>query len=243
MYRIRTLKTQLAIAVVLVDSVLLHWTTFRARADTLWYSGDFDSQAGYSNVRSTISSNATVMFERFDVTDGNGWGVTSLWSDNFSPDNSFFSGGVTQADWSIRTGMGTGNAGTILFGGIGSLTLTPTGRKYVTPVGTNLEYKLEITGLNVYLPPGEYWMNVTPYSAGGVAISSTGGANAIGTPFGGNDPGLWWWSDGGHNYDFVSRGTSMGVGGGVAIPEPSSLLLTAASTLLLWPFVKRRRAG
>lgn len=237
-------KVQLGWAIFAGSCLSLAAAAIPAGAGILWYNGDFDGQAGYANQidTSTLSSNKWVMFERFDVTDTNGWDITSLWSANVSSDNSFFSAGVTQADWSIRVGMGTGNAGTVLFGGTASLTLIPTGRAYVTHVGTNLEYKLEITGLNLYLPQGQYWMDVTPYSSGDAAISSTVGANAVGTPTGNANPGLWWWSDGTYNYEFVPQAFSMGVGGSVAIPEPWSLWLAAVGALLLCLLVPRRSA-
>ena len=208
-----------------------------AAAGTLWYTGDFDGQAGYANRTNTTGLSSVPMaemFERFDVTDAGGWNMTAIWSDDFN-------GTGTLADWSIRTGMGTNNGGTVLFSGTSPLTVTPTGRGYVTDSQTNLEYQFEVTGLSIYLPQGEYWLNVTPYSQSDVGISSTVGSNAVGTPVGSADPGLWWWSYGYKNYEFQSRGFSMGVAGTV-VPEPSSLLLTGAGALLLWVHLKRRRA-
>ncbi|MGD0652215.1 MAG: PEP-CTERM sorting domain-containing protein [Verrucomicrobiia bacterium] len=214
--------------------------TLQAIGDTLWYSGDFDGRYGYVN-RIDTSGRSSVpiaeMFERFDVTDASGWNITAIWSDNN------FGTSEPRADWSIRVGMGLNAGGTTLFSGTSPLTVTPTGR-YSVPVSgsaTNWEYQLEVTGLNVYLPQGEYWLNVTPYSPNTTSISSTVGSNAVGTPSGSADPGLWWWSIGYHNYDYPGPGFSMGVAGTVAIPEPSSLLLAGSGAMLLWALLRRRR--
>src|SRR4029077_10651237 len=52
------------------------------------------------------------------------------------------------------------------------------------------EFMVEVTGLNVHLAQGTYWLNVTPVDSldGGRAFdSTTSGANCIGTPCGDND--------------------------------------------------------
>src|SRR6266513_920203 len=82
-----------------------------------------------------------------------GWSVTSVFSDNLANTN------VTGALWEIRQGVSEGNGGTLIASG---MTMTPV----VTPTGRSgfgfLEYMIEVIGLNVSLPPGIYWLNVTP---------------------------------------------------------------------------------
>jgi hypothetical protein len=49
-------------------------------------------------------------------------------------------------------------------------------------------YRVEVTGLNVSLPPGTYWLNVTPIGDGtGRSFNATtSGLHAVGSPPGNN---------------------------------------------------------
>lgn len=205
--------------VLLLGLVLpcLHAVT--VRADTLWYSGDFDGQSGFINRFTSAASSvpAAKMFENFIVADPLGWNVTDIWSNNFNVPES-----NEQVDWSIRSNMAPGNAGNILFSGTNSATATPTGRAYQPdPESELLEYSIVVSGIDVFLPPGEYWLNVTPYADRDVLISSSSGQNAVGNPSAIDSNGLWWWSVPGHNYDNTGFGFSMGVGGHL-IPQPAT---------------------
>src|SRR5207237_348379 len=145
---------------------------------SLWYNGDWNYVNGLANERNTVVSQAAV-YDDFNVTAPLGWHVTALFSDNL------MSTTVTGADWEIRIGLSEGNAGTLIASGTtNSPVVTLTGRG-----GFGfLEYMVEVTGLNVFLPmlpSGQhYWLNVTPVDNGtGRSFNSTtSGANAVGMP-------------------------------------------------------------
>src|SRR5206468_11918145 len=97
---------------------------------------------------------------------------------------------VTGATWEIRQGVSEGNGGTLIGSG---MTMTPV----VAPTGRSgfgfTEYMVEVIGLNVNLPPGTYWLNVTPIGdlTGRSFDSTTSGANCVGTPCGNNMNAFW----------------------------------------------------
>src|SRR5437868_2179193 len=126
---------------------------------SLWYNGDFNYVNGLANERNTVVSQAAV-YDDFNVTSPLGWHVTAVFSDNLMNTT------VTGADWEIRTGVAEGNGGTLVASGITNAPIvTLTGRG-----GELLEYMVEVTGLNVFLPmlpAGQhYWLNVTPIGNG-----------------------------------------------------------------------------
>src|SRR5437667_7718167 len=188
-------------ALALAAALVLN-TSVRAQAPpgSLWYNGDFNYVNGLANERNTIVSQAGV-YDDFNVTAPLGWHVTALFSDNL------MSTTVTGADWEIRTGVSEGNAGTLIASGTtNSPVVTLTGRG-----GFGfLEYMVEVTGLNVFLPmlpSGQhYWLNVTPVDNGtGRSFNSTtSGANAVGMPPG-NDQNAFFNSTF-FGYNFTSTG-------------------------------------
>ena len=103
----------------------------------------------------------------------------SVFSDNLANTN------ITGATWEIRQGISEGNGGTLIASGS---TTTPV----VTPTGRSgfgfTEFMVEVTGLNVHLAPGTYWLNVTVIGdlTGRSFDSTTSGANCVGTPCGNN---------------------------------------------------------
>jgi hypothetical protein len=185
---------------------------------TLWYNGDFNGINGLANERNTAVTQAAT-YDDFNVPAGQMWIVTGVFSHNL--ENTV----VTAADWEIRTGISEGNAGTLIASG---RTKSPE----VTQVGQCgfgfCEYMVEVTGINVTLVPGHYWLNVTPVGNGtGRSFNSTtSGANCVGTPCG-NDQNAFFNStyfgtyftstaNEGQPYDF-SNGVI-----GTAVPGPHS---------------------
>jgi hypothetical protein len=155
--------------------------------------------------------------------------VTAVFSDNLLIPSLPIT--ITGADWEIRSGVSEGNAGTLIASGsTDSPLITATGRG-----GEILEYMVEVTGLNVFLPmlpSGQhYWLNVTPVGngAGRSFDATTSGAHCVGTPCGNDQDaffnstffGAYFTSTANENqpYDY-----SMGVIGSV-VPEPATAAL------------------
>jgi hypothetical protein len=186
---------------------------------TLWYNGDFNGVNGLANERNTIVSQAAV-YDDFNVPADQMWNVVAIFSDNLTTFQPVF----TAADWEIRNGIREGNAGTLVASGT-------TNAPVVTQIFCDFslcEYRVEVTGLNVALTPGHYWLNVTPVGNGtGRSFdSTTSGANCLGTPCGNNQNaffnstffGTYFTSTAneGQPYDY-SNGVI-----GTALPEPHS---------------------
>jgi len=211
-----------ALPALFVSAALMLNTSVRAQAPpgSLWYNGDFDQRNGLANERNTTVSQAAV-YEDFNITGGPMWDVTAVFSDNLF----FGTVVVTGADWEIRTGISEGNAGTLIASGT-------TSSPEVTQIECDwqgiCEYGVEVTGLNVHLNPGHYWLNVTPVGNGtGRSFNvTTSGANCVGTPCGNNQNaffnstyfGAYFTSTAneGQPYDY-SNGVI-----GTAVPEPHS---------------------
>jgi hypothetical protein len=182
-------------------------------AGALWYNGDFDGVNGLANEQDTSlgAGQFASIYDDFNVPDGPGWDVASVFSNNLADT------GVTGASWEIRQGISEGNPGTLI---AGATTLTPV----VTATGRSgfgfTEFTVEATGLSVHLDPGTYFLNVTPIGdlTGRSFVSTTVGANCVGTPCGNDQNAFWnsnffgfnWTLTGnqGFPYDF-----SMGVNG------------------------------
>ncbi len=209
-------------AVVVATFIAAGLASNAARADVvLWYNGDFDSAKGLANELNTTVSDARV-YDDFQVTGGN-WTIERIWSNDLMDFT-----GVTQADWSIRSGVSTGNGGTVIASGTSAASQTATGR---SAFGLT-EYTIEVVGLSISLDPGTYWLQVTPigFQSGRAYNSTTSGANAIGSPAGDNYNSFFTSTFYGANFAATGVYTgsrpdfSMGVAGST-IPEPGTLAL------------------
>jgi hypothetical protein len=208
------------LALALTAAFALNTTAIaQAPPGSLWYNGDFNGVDYHANGHNT-SDPPDAVHDDFFATGP--WNITAIFSDDL------LSTVVTGAIWEIRSGCSVGNDGTLVASGS---TTTPT----VTPTGRSgfgySEYMVEVTGLNVTLAPGHYWLSVTPLGNGtGHSFNTTtSGANCVGTPCG-NDGESWFDSVG----PFDSRDFSMGVIGS-AIPEPATpaLLICGVGALLI----------
>lgn len=145
-----------------------------ARAQ-LFYNGQYQQTGAQSSERDT-QVGQSMMFDNFVVT-GNGWHLTGIFGD-------FMIGGLTAVgvDWEIRSGISSGNGGTLLGSGVAAgFTQVATGRSLVSFT----EYRFTVGGIALDLAPGTYWLGMSvvgnnPGENGGRAqISLTDGLNGI----------------------------------------------------------------
>jgi hypothetical protein len=229
-----------------------------AGATTLWYNGDFDLNDAATNennvpinIGGTTELEQSLVFNNFTVPAGQKWTISSVFSNN---QIAYFDT-ISTATWQIRSGMSSGNGGTLVASGDTAATATQTqaadGNNYIEP-----EFQLTAVVAGVTLTPGTYWVAVAPDS-GYTANSqyayhyygnqsyeeTTGGANAVGTPRG-NDGNSFLFNDlsgpGNLNYVPSSLDYSEGVVG-LATPEPSGFLPAAGLAGIAWLGSRRRR--
>jgi hypothetical protein len=146
---------------------LVFWLALCANAQAppgaLWYNGDLYDLAQDNQINTgtdnIIFYPITQIYDDFTVPPPFGWNITEVFSDNL-----LYNGGngaaIVGAVWEIRQGVSAGNPG-----------------------------EWRVHGLNAFLPPGTYHLNVTPivsglYSAAG--NSFTTGTDCVGTPCGNN---------------------------------------------------------
>jgi hypothetical protein len=200
-----------------------------ARADvTLWYNGDTDGRDALVNQTGAADG---MIYENFVVPTGQTFRITGLFSNNAM----FNSGAASSAHYEIRSGVSAGNGGTLLASGDRADSVTATGRTFSFGGLGVSEFKNLVSIPAITLSAGTYWIAVAPdVSNQNSFITTTSGANAVGSPPG-ND-GNSFFSSTFFGDSFVSTsapslegpGTwdySMGVIGTASVPEPSSLIL------------------
>jgi hypothetical protein len=228
--------------------VLLVWAACSApaQAATLWYNGNLDNRDSWLNQTSTVSPGGLDgrTYDDFIVPVGETFTITSAYTNDL--ESPFFSYTPTTASYQILKGVSTGNGGTTVATGDGTASVTATGRTSTTLFSpfTATEYTIAVSGLNIVLGSGTYWLSVAPDTDGADAYwynDTTSGASAVGTPPG-NDGNSYFSSaylgysfasvgslEGGGNWDF-----SMGIIGTFAqTPEPSSVTLVVAAGFCL----------
>ncbi len=220
----------------------------RAQADTLWYNGVYDNRdAALNAVNIPIFTppygENQYVYDNFVVPAGQTWTITSVFSNN---QIAFYAGLPTTGYFEIRSGVSTGNGGTLIASGTDAATataITPVpGNYYVAP-----EYTFSVAVPSIVLTAGTYWLTVTPvdqtaYFNDISYVETTSGANAIGMPQGndGNSYVTNNLSAGNGGLDFATGLSllgpdgltapvdfSMGVVGSFSVPEPPSLLLAS----------------
>jgi hypothetical protein len=159
---------------------LLFCTVQNVNSATLWYGGDTNAGSSFNNTLLVAQNGAgfgdTVLTE-FVVTDPNGWHVTGLFSNNIA-DYPFGNAPFDKAVWSIRTGAGINEPGNIIFAGLSTAIINPTGRFFW---GDDVEYNVMVSGLEINLDPGVYTMNVSPLAPSQFYyVGDSDGTNAVG---------------------------------------------------------------
>jgi hypothetical protein len=234
---------QLALVVV-VPLGFSYGSATSAKAATLWYNGDPNGQGAIGNAINIyppftyIGARLTqYILDDFTIpSTDKGWNINSLWSNNLLEAPNQLSG----IAWSIEKILPRNIPGErpyrseTVASGVSPATIIPTN---FTVSGSNYSvYTVKASGLNINLSSGSYWLSVTPQyilptdpeggipSASFSAITTTRGANAVGTPPGNDgmsfrinyesafEPGN------AENSDY-----SMGIEG-TAVPEPTSIL-------------------
>ena len=159
--------TLLRTALATIAAVALSATTAPAQ---LFYNGQMNGVDGLASERNTLVSDARV-YDNFTVGGGT-WTVTSLFGDYLATTP------WSTAYWEVRSGVSTGNGGTLLFSGTNAASRVATGR---SAFGIT-EYRATLTGFTPFtLGAGEYWMAIAPIGNGSdrAYLSTTSGLNGV----------------------------------------------------------------
>src|SRR5262245_32440226 len=136
----------------------------QAPPGTLWYNGDLDGSPNGIGLWNEIAFGSysgpvpSQIYDDFTVTWPFGWNVTAVFSDNLVDTEH---GLVVGAAWEIRQGVSGGNPGTLIASGFTlTLSATATGRWGIVDGLYDErdlpEYRVMVTGLNLFLSPGQY---------------------------------------------------------------------------------------
>lgn len=139
-----------------------------------WYNGDYRVAMSASVDWYASAQDFNRTFDNFTVPTG-GWAVTGLFAyHNMSVR------GITQASWEIRSGVSASSRGSLVASGVSAATQSLLDEY---PDGTQ-NYLIAVAGLSVSLPPGTYWLSVTPVGTASQQswLLPTAGSNAIGSP-------------------------------------------------------------
>jgi hypothetical protein len=223
---------------IVVCSMLYLFATTSSQAQVLFYGGNYDGRIGFPS--QWAPNLQALTFDDFGLSQASTlqsiWGNFGLLQtvDDFIP---------TEAYCEIRSGISSGNGGSLLFSGMLPVQIVPTG---VSQWGLP-EYQI-LADVNLTLPAGIYWLGMAPVGNSiwdEAYISSTSGGNT--GPAGDPNPpstgfpladGMSYFYDP-VGYNFVpmadttaGAGTwdfSYGVSGVEEVPEPSPVSLFAVS--------------
>lgn len=204
----------------------------------LFYGGDFDpnnpNANGLANENDAIVHGkpyGAAAYQNFIIPSGQTWNISGLFSNDImflSPPNAY---------WEIRSGVSEGNGGTLLASGTGSDSYHLKGQFE--------EYTNTVSGLNLTLDSGMYWLTVLPDAPdqqGRSFNTNTFGLNAVGTQVSDrqffNSPFFSFTFTNADNLG-VFPTLSSGVLG-TEVPEPCSILMLASGLLGVARVFRRR---
>jgi hypothetical protein len=201
-----------------------------------FYNGDLDgADALYSAMTASAGG---MVYENFTVG-GSGLYVTGLFG-QYTADFLW-----TTATWEVRSGVSSGNGGSLLFSGVDAATQVATGG---SAFGNSI-YNASVSGLNFFLTPGEYWFALAPTSAGtGIGyMTTTSGLNGQNA----NLDGLSYFNGAYFGEDFTESyipgaNFSLGVNGRLVestVPEPATMTLLATGLAGLASARRRKRSN
>jgi hypothetical protein len=242
------LKRLPVVAALMFVGAILNGPSAHAGSVTLWYNGDNDSRDAWSNQTGAADG---LVYDDFIVPTGDTYNITGV----FSNDLMYTPAAATTAHWEIRSGISSGNGGTLVASGDGADTVTATGRS--DNLGITVDEYTNQVSVNVILSAGTYWLAVAPDVANQNSyISTTSGANAVGSPPGNDGDSFYSSTFFGESFVPLSDpsnegpGTwdySMGVIGTARslapVPEPFGATLLPTAGLILLGYLRRRGIG
>lgn len=222
----------------------------------LFFGGNFNpsgsNSSALANEKDLVVSQSAI-YTPFVVPGGQSWGISGLFTNNLMTTVPL------SAAWEIRSGIATGNGGTVLFSGTDDTPLfTDTG---TSGLGITI-YAVGVTGLSgVTLGAGTYWLSVVPVCLdssnpacnGRSFQASTDGLDAFGPP---EPENASFWNSSSFDKDFTLINTAntgtlidstmsagvIGTRGVTSVDEPSNVLATfGLGVLLIGMFARRRR--
>ncbi len=251
-----------------LGAVLAAWSPAQA-ATTLWYNGDAQSpdpgnagnseiQTGVPNGQGGFENELGVEFEDFIVPAGQTWTVTDVFE---TAAFSYTPASTGTAEWEILSGSSVGDPGTVVAGsngttlftgnndtpGASTCTITATGDGTIEE---SLGYTVMISGLNVTLSAGQYWVAMAPLDAfptQSSVLALTTGANAVNPSYSDSDDSFQYsYVSGTPTFEAQPQNYSMGVDGtespaGVVTPEPISMIFFATGLVAVAGYAARRK--
>jgi len=205
-----------------------------ANADTLFYGGDFVANFWYSDSLSNENDAAvhgnpygSAVYQNFIIPASQSWNVTGLFS------NDVMTLAPSAAYWEVRSGLSEGNGGTLVASG--------TGADSYQLKGAYDEYTNSVSGLNLKLGPGMYWVSVVPQAPdqqGRSYNTNTFGLNSVGTQMSDeqyfNSPFFGYNFTNADNLSIYPRFSDGVIG--TANPEPSTLVMFSSALLAIAGF-------